>query len=41
MNKTTENTPAPPHDLILENREKLTITGGQAGAAVQRGERRH
>ena len=27
MNKTTENTPAPPHDLILENREKLTVTG--------------
>ena len=38
MNKTTENTPAPPHDLILENREKLTVTGVRR---VQRGERRH
>ena len=27
MNKTAEKTPAPPHDLILEGRSKLTVTG--------------
>ena len=27
MNKTAERTPAPPHDLILEGRSKLTVTG--------------
>ena len=27
MNKTAEKTPAPPHDLILEGREKLSVTG--------------
>lgn len=27
MNKTAEKTPAKPHDLILESRSKLTITG--------------
>ena len=26
MNKTAEKTPAPPHDLILEGRSKLTVT---------------
>ena len=27
MTKTTEKTPAVPHDLILESRSKLTLTG--------------
>ena len=27
MTKTTEKTPAEPHDLILESRSKLTLTG--------------
>ena len=27
MTKTAEKTPAPPHDLILEGRSKLTVTG--------------